>query len=206
MSKSTAWIPLVGLFVGLCTLALTADVRFDLFGAKPPKIEVSPPIPHNTQKPVLTPIPELFPKSPDREPDGSDSPTNVSLSNHGRNAALVQWAEFVPETWVEPKRLSFTAIHVAPDLIPIVFRVSGIKDEIGNLRCNLPTPMLVNGDDEFTVLQVSLVWPEYTGRMLRGHLVVNFANAKPTIVENVVLNTLREEYRQVTSAVPQHAP
>lgn len=206
MPKSTAWIPLAGLFVGLCTLALTADGRFDLFGAKPPKIEVARPVPHNVEKPALTPIPELFPKLPDREPDGADLPTRVPLSNHGRNAALVQWAEFVPETWVEPKRLNYTAIHVAPDLIPIVFRVSGVKNEISNLRCDLPTPMLVNGDDEFTVLEVSLVWPEYAGRMLRGHLVVNFANAKPTVVENVVLNTLREETRQVASTVPKRAP
>jgi hypothetical protein len=188
LAKITAWIPVATLIVMMVSVFLTLNPQFHFVGPNAPLLSLAPPVPHNVLKPILVPAPRR--SSPDREPEDSDIPTNVSVTNSGRIGALLEWVEFIPEEWVRPVGMHYVA-HREVETIPIVFRMSGRPSRFGRQRYDLPVPMMIIGDDEWTVLRVSFIWPECTGQMLRGHLVAHFANAADLDVDDVVLNMLR---------------
>jgi hypothetical protein len=188
LARITAWIPVATLFVMIVSVFLTLNPQFHFVGPNGPNLSLAAPVPHNALKPILVPAPRR--SSPDREPEEGDAPTNVSVTNSGRIGALLQWVEFIPEEWVRPVGMHLVAHHEVAT-IPIVFRMSGLPTRFGRLRYDLPVPMAILGDDEWTVLRVSFIWPECAGKMLRGHLVAHFANTADLQVEDVVLNMLR---------------
>jgi hypothetical protein len=188
LAKITAWIPVATLIVMIVSICLTLNPQFHFVGPNAPNLKAAPPLPHNVLKPILMPAPRR--PSPDSEPEDGDTPTNVSVANSGRIGALLQWVEFIPEEWVRPVGMHYTA-HREVETIPIVFRMFGLPSRFSTLRYDLTVPMLIIGDDEWTVLRVSFIWPECAGKMLRGHLVAHFANAADLRVEDVVLNMLR---------------
>jgi hypothetical protein len=188
LAKITAWIPVASLVVMVTSVFLTLNPQFHFVGPNAPNLSLAAPVPHNALKPILVPAPRRA--SPDREPEDGDAPTNVSVTNSGRIGALLQWVEFIPEEWVKPVGMHLVA-HREVETIPIVFRMYGLPSRFSTQRYDLPVPTMIIGDDEWTVLRVSFVWPECAGRMLRGHLVAHFANAADLLVEDVVLNMLR---------------
>jgi hypothetical protein len=189
MVKSNQWIPVAAVLIAAIGVLVAVNAQFHLVGANDdPVVKAAKPLPHDARKPILIPLPIT---TPDTEPEGSNSPTNVSLTNQRRIDALLQWVEFDPEKWVEAAGPYPTA-HREVETIPIVFKMSGRPQSVGTQRYDLPVPMTVSGADEWSVLRVSFVWPEYAGKMLRGNLVAHFANATDLHVDNVVLNMLRQ--------------